>query len=64
MLDWVRQMKRPIMGLTGIVGLVIALLIPTAEPSTRLAGITLCAILICLALPPRVWTNVRAWWTE
>jgi len=64
MLDWYRQLKRPIMGWIGLIGLVAALIMPNVVMPIRIGAITLCLALICLALPSRTWTNVRGWWAD
>ena len=64
MLEWVRQWKRPAMGWTGVLAILVALFISNQDPTVSLAAITIGLALICVSLSSRTWSNVRAWWTD
>ncbi|MDP6312325.1 MAG: hypothetical protein QF781_09255 [Phycisphaerales bacterium] len=64
MRNWVNTWKRPAMGWVGIAGILAALLWEPADPTARFIAIAISIALICLALSPRAWTNIRSWWTD
>ena len=64
MMDWVNTWKRAAMGWVGLGGIAAGVLWTSGDMTMRFTIITLGLALVCIALPTRVWTNFRSWWTD
>ena len=59
-----RRYKQDVLGWVGLACLVVGLLATDSSVNIRFIAITMGVGMIGLALPKRVWVQVRTWWRQ